>query len=92
VPTEGAAAARGAGPAGSGTALDIVVASFRTETRAASVAAQVSGAGLPVHRRSVAGWQQVLAGPFATREQAEQAQQKLVRVGLSGTQIVVADR
>jgi type II secretory pathway predicted ATPase ExeA len=71
-----------------GGAFEIVVASFRTEARATSVAAQVSAAGLAVRQRAVGEWQQVIAGPFASREEAAGAQQRLERAGLSGTNIV----
>jgi general secretion pathway protein A len=70
--------------------FDIVVASFRTEARAASVAADVVALGLPIRRRVLEGWQQVVSGPFASRAQAEDARQRLVRAGLTGTQIVPA--
>jgi hypothetical protein len=68
--------------------FEIIVASFRTEARAVSVAAQVSDAGLKVRRRTIAGWQQVIAGPFVSREEADAAHQRLERAGLPGTQIV----
>ena len=68
--------------------FEIIVASFRTEARAVSVAAQVADAGLKVRRRTIAGWQQVIAGPFASREEADAAHQRLERAGLPGTQIV----
>ena len=74
------------------TSFEIVVASFRTDVRAAAVAAQVSGAGLPVRRRVVAGWQQVIAGPFVSREEADAAHQRLEHAGLPGTQIVSSER
>ena len=72
--------------------FEIVVASFRTEPRAASVAAQVTAAGLTVRRREVGGWLQVIAGPFATREDADAAHQRLERAGLPGYQIVSNER
>jgi cell division protein FtsN len=34
----------------------------------------------------------VLSGPFASRAQAEEAQQRLDRAGLTGTQIVLIAR
>jgi len=69
------------------TPFDIIVASFRTEVRAASVADQVTALGIPVRRRESDGWQQVVAGPFATRTAAEEAQQRIHGAGLTGTQI-----
>jgi cell division septation protein DedD len=75
-----------------GTAFEILVASFRTEARAAAVEEQVKAAGLPVRRRVAAEWQQVIVGPFASRESADAARQRLDRVGLTGTQIVSVER
>ena len=72
--------------------FDIVVASFRTDARATSVMSEVAGLGLPIRRRLSNGWHQVLSGPFASRPDAEDAQQQLHRAGLSGTQIVPTDR
>jgi cell division protein FtsN len=65
--------------------FEIVVASFRTEERAAAVAAAVSTLALPVRRQVINGWQQVIAGPFASRAEAEQAQQRLAGAGLTET-------
>jgi general secretion pathway protein A len=70
------------------TPFDIIVASFRTEARAASVADQVTALGIAVRRRESDGWQQVVAGPFASRAAAEEAQQRIHGAGLTGTQIV----
>jgi general secretion pathway protein A len=75
-----------------GDGFDIVVASFRTDERAASVAAEVLTLGLPVRRRVADGWQQVVSGPFASRTAADEAQQRLTRAGLAGTRIVRAVR
>jgi general secretion pathway protein A len=70
--------------------FDIVVASFRTDARAAAVTAEIVALGLPVRRRVADSWQQVVAGPFASRAAADEAQQRLQRAGLGGTQIVPA--
>jgi type II secretory pathway predicted ATPase ExeA/cell division protein FtsN len=78
-----------AGAAAAGERFEIVLASFRSDERAASLAVQVTTLGLPVRRRELDGWQQVLSGPFASRAQAEEAQQRLDRAGVTGTQIVV---
>jgi hypothetical protein len=97
-PAAGAPAAAPAGSppalpgAGSGQRFEIVVASFRTESRAATVAAEVSALGLPIRQRVADGWQQVLAGPFASRADADRAQQRLDAAGLTGTQIVPSNR
>jgi general secretion pathway protein A len=71
-----------------GGGFDIVVASFRTDARATSVAAAVAALGLPIRRRVSDGWQQVISGPFASRGDAQIAQQRLDHAGLTGTQIV----
>ncbi len=72
--------------------FDIIVASFRTDARATSVAEQVTALGVPVRRRESDGWQQVIAGPFASRAAAEEAQQRIHAAGLTGTQIAPATR
>ena len=72
--------------------FDIVVASFRTEARATEVVEQLTNAGQSVRQRSVGGWQQVVAGPFASREAAADAQRLLEREGFAGTQIVSSAR
>ncbi|MES1254590.1 MAG: SPOR domain-containing protein, partial [Acidobacteriota bacterium] len=66
---------------------EIIVASFRTESRATAVAAGVSALGLPVRQRASDGWQQVVAGPFASRAEARDAQQRLDQAGFGGTHI-----
>jgi general secretion pathway protein A len=94
-PPSSTAPTTGATPAMSEAAaqhFDIVVASFHTDTRATSVATQVSALNLPVRRRVADGWQQVICGPFSSRGEAEAAQQNLDRAGLTGTQIVPAAR
>ena len=66
----------------------IVVASFRTSTRAAAVAAEVAALGLPASTRSASGgWQQVVVGPYASRNEATEAQQRLTGAHLAGTQV-----
>jgi cell division protein FtsN len=68
--------------------FDIVVASFRTDARAAAVSTEIAALGLPVRRRVSDTWQQVIVGPFKTRQEADNAQQSLQRAGMGGTQIV----
>ena len=79
-------------PASAGGSFEIVVASFRTVTRASAVAAELEALGQPVRRRESDGWQQVLAGPFTSRTAAEAAQQRLEGAGYTGTKIVAAPR
>jgi general secretion pathway protein A len=71
-----------------GDRFDIVVASFRTDARAAAVATEIAALGLPVRRRVTDSWQQVVVGPFKSRQDADEAQQRLQRAGMGGTQIV----
>jgi hypothetical protein len=68
--------------------FDIVVASFRTDARASAVSLEIAALGLPVRRRVSDTWQQVIVGPFKSRQQADDAQQLLQRAGMGGTQIV----
>jgi general secretion pathway protein A len=89
VPATPAAAAT---PSGKTQSFEIVVASFRTEPRAASVAQQVTDVGLRVRRREVGGWLQVLAGPFTSREEADAAHQRLEQAGLTGSQVISIER
>jgi len=69
-------------------ALEILVASFHTEGRASEVVNQLTNAGHRVRQRSIGGWQQVVAGPFASRAAAEDAQRRFEREGFTGTKIV----
>jgi len=87
-PATTAAPPEAAAPA-TGSGFEIVVASFRTESRATSVAAEVDALGLPIRRRLSDGWYQLISGPFTSRTDAEGAQQRLQRAGITGTQIVV---
>lgn len=70
-----------------GEAFEIVVASFRTAARAENVAAQVSALGERVRVRSAAGWQQVIAGPYRSLAQGQDARQRLTVAGFAGTQL-----
>jgi general secretion pathway protein A len=73
-------------------AFDILVASFHTAVRATEVVEQLTNAGQNVRQRSIGGWQQVVAGPFASRTAAEDAQRLLEREGFTDTQIVGSAR
>jgi cell division protein FtsN len=64
-----------------------VVASFRTETRAAEVVTELAGHGAPAHTRLLDGWQQVVAGPFANETAARDAQRELDRQGFRDTSV-----
>jgi cell division protein FtsN len=61
-------------------------------TRASEVAAELTALGQANRQRTSDGWQQVLAGPFPTREAAVAAQERLDSAGYTGTQIVPAPR
>jgi general secretion pathway protein A len=95
-PTAPPAAARPAPPSSGASpttgSFEIVVASFRTVQRATDVADAVQQLGEPVRQRSAGGWQQVLAGPYATSAQAEEAKQHLERGGFTGIHIVPVAR
>ncbi len=81
--------AAAAEPTAPGSRFEIVVASFRTDSRAATVAAEVTALGLTHRARTVGdGWRQVLVGPYSTRAEAEAVQQRLDDAGLSASQIV----
>jgi general secretion pathway protein A len=91
-PQAGASPSSSAVATATGERFDIVVASFRTDSRATSVAAQVAALGLPVRRRVSDGWRQVVSGPFTSRTNAEDARERLRRGGLAGAQIVLIAR
>jgi general secretion pathway protein A len=74
-------------PPPSGAAFEIVVASFRTEARAADVVTAITALGEPVQKRFLGGWQQVVAGPYASDDLVRAAQQRLARAGFTGTHI-----
>jgi hypothetical protein len=65
----------------------IVVSSFRTQERAAQVASDIVGLGLPAFVRNASGWQQVVVGPYMSREAAVVAQRRLVDVQFDNTKI-----
>jgi cell division protein FtsN len=70
--------------------FEIVVASFHTISRANEIAAAVAALDQPVRQREAGGWQQVLAGPYASAAAARDAQQQLERAGFADTKIVPA--
>jgi cell division protein FtsN len=65
------------------------VASFRAEQRAADAVATLSAMQVPTAMRTDATgtWFRVVVGPFATRDEAVAAQQRIARGGFDGTQI-----
>ena len=86
------AASSAARPAAADGRFDVLVASFRTESRASAIGAAVKALNLPVRQRVTDGWQQVVAGPFASRAEAETARERLDRAGLTGAQIVPSEQ
>jgi general secretion pathway protein A len=88
-PAAQTAAAPAVAPLPGGESFTIVVASFRTETRATSVAHAVTALGLPAFTRNApGGWRQILVGPYASRAEAVEAQQKLASALMPDTVIV----
>jgi type II secretory pathway predicted ATPase ExeA len=69
----------------------IIASSFRTDTRANALVAQVSQLRLPVRVRFSSGWHQVVVGPFSTREEAERARGQLSKVNVTDAVIVSAN-
>jgi general secretion pathway protein A len=81
-----------AAPPESATAdkLLIVVSSFRTKDRSAQVAADIVAQGLPAFVRSYSGWQQVVVGPYLSRDEAVAAQKRLAGARYPDTKVVSA--
>jgi len=68
--------------------LLVVVSSFRTRERAAQVATEIVGLGLPGFVRTNSGWQEVVVGPYSSRDAALTAQQKLAGARYPDTKVV----
>jgi general secretion pathway protein A len=68
--------------------LLVVVSSFRTRERAAQVATEIVGHGLPGFVRTNSGWQEVVVGPYSSRDAALTAQQKLAGARYPDTKVV----
>jgi type II secretory pathway predicted ATPase ExeA len=66
----------------------VVVASFHSPSQAAALAARLAKAGLPAFERGTTEWHQVLVGPYASREEAQAAQQQLATAKVTDTKIV----
>ncbi|HEX7795256.1 MAG TPA: AAA family ATPase [Vicinamibacterales bacterium] len=81
-----------AAPAASTSAADnqllVVVSSFHTRDRAAQVATEIVGLGLPGFVRTNSGWQEVVVGPYLSRDAALTAQQKLAGARYADTKII----
>ena len=86
-----AASARPAVPSASASAADkflVIVASFRTRDRSTQVAADIVALGLPASVRSTSGWEQVVVGPYSTRQEATGAQSRLENAHFTDMKIV----
>jgi type II secretory pathway predicted ATPase ExeA len=67
----------------------IVVSSFRTAARAALAAEDVSRLDFPAFTRATgSGWQEVVVGPYATRQEAVEARERLIAAHLTDARIV----
>ena len=76
-------------PASASERFVVLVSSFRTAARAASAAEEVSRLDLPAFTRATtSGWQQVVVGPYATREQAVDARDRLIAAHLTDARVV----
>lgn len=69
--------------------LTVTVATFRSESRARAVVAQLVDEGLPafVRARSETGPYQVIVGPYVSAEEAAAAQKSLAAKGVAGTEV-----
>jgi hypothetical protein len=66
----------------------IIVSSFRTRDRSTQVAADIVALGLPASVRSISGWEQVVVGPYSTRQEAGGAQKRLEDAHFTDMKIV----
>jgi general secretion pathway protein A len=74
---------------GAAPRFELTAASFRTEERAAAVTASLARTGLPTATRldATGEWYRVVVGPFATRQEALNAQEALDAQGFRGSRI-----
>lgn len=69
--------------------LTLLVASFRTSSKASAVADQAAAMGLPAFTATSGEWSQVLIGPYVSRDEIREAQAKLQGAGLRETRILI---
>lgn len=71
--------------------FNVMVASFKSEPRAAAVAAQLEASGLPAFSRHVqiGPWHQVIVGPYLSETEVLAVQQRLAVDGHSGSRIFI---
>jgi cell division protein FtsN len=74
-------------PAATAGRFLIIASSFRTRDRAAQVAAEIAVIGLPASVRSTSGWEQVVVGPYRSREEAITAQARLATAHITDAAI-----
>lgn len=76
-------------PIETASGLTVTVASFRTESRARAVVAQLVDEGFPAFARSNSetGPYQVIVGPYVSADEATAVQRSLVAKGVSGTEV-----
>jgi general secretion pathway protein A len=89
VSPEAVAAAVPAAPLAEAISYAVAVASFRTDGRADEVARSLKMLDLPAYVQTNAeGWHSVFVGPFASRDEARDAQSQVARVHLTDSHIV----
>ena len=72
------------------SSITVMVGSFKTPDRAATVAAQIQGLALPAFTRLRDGqWHQVVVGPYLTTEEADAAQRGLAAHGFTDSRTIV---
>jgi general secretion pathway protein A len=74
-------------PAATANKFLVIVSSFRTHDRSVRVAADLTALGFPASVRTSSGWEQVVVGPYTTRQEALAAQDKLESAHFEETKI-----
>jgi cell division protein FtsN len=74
-------------PASTATGFVVLVSSFRTHERSVRVAADLTALGFPASVRTASGWEQVVVGPYTTRQEAVAAQAELESAHFEETKI-----
>jgi len=77
-------------PASMANQFLVLVSSFRTHDRSVRVAADLTALGFPAFVRTSSGWEQVVVGPYMSRQDALSAQGKLENAHFEETQITQA--
>ena len=67
----------------------VLVASFRTTSRAQAAADAIAALGLPSYMRAIqGGWHSVVVGPYATRTEADGARERVEGAHFTGTRVL----